>query len=708
MGRRSPTSGSTSCSPTTASRSAATTSRRRGGYRPHLLTEPEERILAEKRSPVAARGRGCSTSSPRRSRSTSTASTGRASSRGSSLLAIAGPRACAAPRPRRSPPGSSPGCAPARSCSTRCSPTRRPTTGSARYPDWIASRNLGQRGERRVGAGARRRGAGAATTSRSAGTRSRPQLLGARPARRLRPHGVGRRRRAPSSAGTRPAQLVLDAYGSFSPRARRRRRAVLRRALDRRARCGRASARARSARTRCRRSTRTCCSTGRRAAATCSPSPTSSATACTPTWPASRASSTRRTPLTLAETASVFGETVTFGRLLDATDDPAARLALLAESLEGQIATVFRQIAMNRFEDAVHTDAPRAGRAERRATSTSCWAETQAAMLGDSVELTEGYRTWWSYIPHFIGTPGYVYAYAYGQLLALSVYRAVRGAGRRLRPRSTSSCSRRGGSLPPEELGRIVGVDLADPAFWDGGLQIVEQQLDAAEAAARRRPAACRRRDPRARPRRERVELARGCRGAVGRVEDLGAAVGLELVEAGSQVLRRTGPGEGGEHSPESSCRSRALTRDQGPRASRGGGLHGHLLELGAPARTARRARRPTSGRTSYMAWYTTVSPRHRPPRAPSPTPGPHRVEHRPPGEHRAPRRARVAGARRCMIPSSSSGVPRSLRTVGARSRIGTSTGASRSSWPPAGIMPTLDPSTSTGSPRSSARSAAT
>ncbi len=190
------------------------------------------------------------------------------------------------------------------------------------------------------------------------------------------------------------------------------------------------------------------------------------------------------TPLTLAETASVFGETVTFGRLLGETTDPAARLALLAESLEGQIATVFRQIAMNRFEDAVHTE-----RRERGELSTDrfgeLWAATQTDMLGDAVEITEGYRTWWSYIPHFIGTPGYVYAYAYGQLLALSVYRQYEERGAEFVPSYLELLSR-GGSASPEELGRIVGVDLADPAFWDGGLAIVEEQLAAAEDAAAR------------------------------------------------------------------------------------------------------------------------------------------------------------------------------------------------------------------------------
>ncbi len=188
------------------------------------------------------------------------------------------------------------------------------------------------------------------------------------------------------------------------------------------------------------------------------------------------------TPLTLAETASVFGETVTFGRLLEETTDPAARLALLAENIEGAIATVFRQTAMNRFEDSAHT-----ARRDEGELSVDrfgeLWAASQEAMLGDAVEVTDGYRSWWSYVPHFIGTPGYVYAYAYGQLLALSVYKQYEEQGSDFVPRYLHLLSA-GGSMPPEELGRIVGCDLADPAFWDGGLAIVEQQLDAAESAA--------------------------------------------------------------------------------------------------------------------------------------------------------------------------------------------------------------------------------
>jgi oligoendopeptidase F len=188
------------------------------------------------------------------------------------------------------------------------------------------------------------------------------------------------------------------------------------------------------------------------------------------------------TPLTLAETASVFGETVTSNRLLGMIDDPAERLALLAGTIDDSIATVFRQVAMNRFENAVHTARRDEGElaVER---FNELWAESQSAMLGDSVEITEGYRSWWSYIPHFIGTPGYVYAYAYGQLLALSVYRRYELGGDDFVPQYLELL-RAGGSLNPEELGKIVDCDLADPGFWDGGLAIVEQQLQAAEAAA--------------------------------------------------------------------------------------------------------------------------------------------------------------------------------------------------------------------------------
>ena len=188
------------------------------------------------------------------------------------------------------------------------------------------------------------------------------------------------------------------------------------------------------------------------------------------------------TPLTLAETASVFGETLVFGRLLDQAPTPESRLSLLAESIEGSIATVFRQTAMNRFEDLVHTARRKEGELALERFN-ELWAESQEEMLADSVQLTDGYRSWWSYVPHFISTPGYVYAYAYGQLLALSIYKRYIDEGRSFVP-SYLELLRAGGSRSPEELGQIVGIDLADPGFWDSGLDLVEAQLEDAEAAA--------------------------------------------------------------------------------------------------------------------------------------------------------------------------------------------------------------------------------
>jgi oligoendopeptidase F len=190
----------------------------------------------------------------------------------------------------------------------------------------------------------------------------------------------------------------------------------------------------------------------------------------------------QHTPLTLAETASVFGETLVFRRLLDAADSPASRLTLLAENIEGSIATVFRQVAMNRFEDLVHTTRREEGELSVD-TLGELWERSQTEMLGDSVEITEGYKTWWSYVPHFIGTPGYVYAYAYGQLLALSVYGRYLDEGDPFVPRYIELLSA-GGSRTPEELAAIAGLDLTDPEFWNNGLKLVREQLEAAEEAA--------------------------------------------------------------------------------------------------------------------------------------------------------------------------------------------------------------------------------
>ncbi|MDA0174233.1 M3 family oligoendopeptidase [Solirubrobacter taibaiensis] len=189
------------------------------------------------------------------------------------------------------------------------------------------------------------------------------------------------------------------------------------------------------------------------------------------------------TPLTLAETASVFGETLVFGRLLEASPSPESKLSLLAESIEGSIATVFRQVAMNRFEHLIHTQRREQGELSVDDFGT-LWAQSQEELLGDAVEVTDNYKSWWSYVPHFVASPGYVYAYAYGQLLALAVYGRYEEEGAGFEA-DYVNLLRAGGSKSPEELGQIVGVDLADPGFWDKGLDLVERKLDAAEQAAR-------------------------------------------------------------------------------------------------------------------------------------------------------------------------------------------------------------------------------
>ena len=189
------------------------------------------------------------------------------------------------------------------------------------------------------------------------------------------------------------------------------------------------------------------------------------------------------TPLTLAETASIFGETIVLERLLERAPGPAERLDLLAGSLDGAVAAVFRQVAMNRFEHAVHTERREAGELSVDRFG-ELWLSTQTDLLGDSVELDDDYGVWWSYVWHFVDVPGYVYAYAYGHLLALSVYRRYEEEGEAFVP-AYLDLLRAGGSRSPEELGAIVGVDLADPGFWSAGLDLIERQLEAAESAAR-------------------------------------------------------------------------------------------------------------------------------------------------------------------------------------------------------------------------------
>ncbi len=187
------------------------------------------------------------------------------------------------------------------------------------------------------------------------------------------------------------------------------------------------------------------------------------------------------TPLTTAETASVFGEALTFKRLLAIEEDPNRRLNLLAGRIEDSIATVFRQVAMNRFENLVHSSRRDEGELSIEKFE-ELWLTSQTAMFGDSVDI-DGYSTWWSYIPHFIGTPGYVYAYSYGFLFALSIFRKYELEGDSM-VEPYLDVLRAGASKPPQELAEMVGLDLTDPAIWASGIDALAAELDEAEALA--------------------------------------------------------------------------------------------------------------------------------------------------------------------------------------------------------------------------------
>jgi oligoendopeptidase F len=187
------------------------------------------------------------------------------------------------------------------------------------------------------------------------------------------------------------------------------------------------------------------------------------------------------TPLTTAETASVFGEALTFKSLLAAEDDPRRRLDLLTGRIEDAIATVFRQISMNRFEDAVHTERRTVGELAPDRVS-ELWLEQQTTLFEDSVD-TAGYGGWWSYVPHFASVPGYVYAYAYGYLFALAIFRQYEREGEAI-VEPYFELLRAGGSRSPEELARIVDLDLTDPAIWASGIDALAEELDEAERLA--------------------------------------------------------------------------------------------------------------------------------------------------------------------------------------------------------------------------------
>ncbi len=177
------------------------------------------------------------------------------------------------------------------------------------------------------------------------------------------------------------------------------------------------------------------------------------------------------TPLTLAETASVFGEMLTFRALLEATTDPVQRKAMLASKVEDMINTVVRQIAFYSFERRVHTE-----RREGELTAdriNGIWMDVQRESLGDAIRLGPGYEVFWTYIPHFIHSPFYVYAYAFGDCLVNSLYAVYREAESGFQDRYFDLL-KAGGTKHHSELLAPFGLDARDPQFWQKGLSVLE------------------------------------------------------------------------------------------------------------------------------------------------------------------------------------------------------------------------------------------
>lgn len=189
------------------------------------------------------------------------------------------------------------------------------------------------------------------------------------------------------------------------------------------------------------------------------------------------------TPLTTAEMASVFGEMLVFTDLIEKEPDPAVRLSMLASKLEDSFATVFRQIAMNRFEDGLHTARRSEGELSPDRIS-EIWLETQRAMFQGSVNLRDDYGLWWSYIGHFIGSPGYVYAYAFGELLVLALFNLYRKRGAEFVPQYIEVLSSGDNDYPDKILAK-AGVDLSDPAFWNEGIAALRALVEQEEQLAR-------------------------------------------------------------------------------------------------------------------------------------------------------------------------------------------------------------------------------
>jgi oligoendopeptidase F len=185
-----------------------------------------------------------------------------------------------------------------------------------------------------------------------------------------------------------------------------------------------------------------------------------------------------QTPLTLAETASVFGEMLTFRTLIDAAGDPAERRGMLAQKIEDMINTVVRQVAFYLFERKVHVERRKGELTEEQLGDF--WLEVQGESLGGSFRFDEVYRSYWSYIPHFIHSPFYVYAYAFGDCLVNSLYAVYQSAEGGFQARYFEML-KAGGTRHHGELLAPFGLDASDPSFWDRGLAVIEGLIDELE-----------------------------------------------------------------------------------------------------------------------------------------------------------------------------------------------------------------------------------
>ncbi|HEY3332704.1 MAG TPA: M3 family oligoendopeptidase [Capsulimonadaceae bacterium] len=178
--------------------------------------------------------------------------------------------------------------------------------------------------------------------------------------------------------------------------------------------------------------------------------------------------------LPMAELASTFGEMLVFDKL-QKTASLKDRLALYADKIEGSFATIFRQASMYRFEQAIHDHRRTKGEMTIDDISDH-WQRNIQAMFGDSIKLGHEHRIWWSYVNHFIASPFYVYAYSVGEMLVLSLYEKYRAEGAPFVDKYLDLL-RAGGSLTPQQLMDKVGVTLSDPAFWDGGIRVLEGEV---------------------------------------------------------------------------------------------------------------------------------------------------------------------------------------------------------------------------------------